>query len=311
MAPSQKRRKHMKKEQFYEEMKKALMELKPEEMEISFRRYEKQNRRGLHGCTLSMPDSAAAPTFYFEDLYEAYLCGTSIEDIAQSLINYAKQNIQTSVPGGIDIEDYASVKKKFGLMVIGEQNNREYLKSMVSEKIEDLALVPIIFTKDEHGIGCIKIRNELLEVWGVSAQEVIEEAKKNSPKVLPPTFRKMSDIVHENLVIGLEDFTVPDEAALFVISNEYFAYGASAAFYPGFLESIGKALGKDFFILPSSMNELIILRDFGQDPLELLQIVKYVNRTDVPPEEVLADAVYYYSRNGGFRKILPMETVLV
>lgn len=29
-----------------------------------------------------------------------------------------------------------------------------------------------------------------------------------------------------------------------------------------------------------------------------------------PPEEVLADAVFYYSRSGGFRKILPMEAIL-
>lgn len=29
-----------------------------------------------------------------------------------------------------------------------------------------------------------------------------------------------------------------------------------------------------------------------------------------PSKEVLADAVFYYSRSGGFRKILPMEAIL-
>ena len=66
MAPSQKRRKNMERELFYEKMKEALMELKPDEMEITFMRVDKQNRMGLHGCTLSMPDAAAAPTFYLE-----------------------------------------------------------------------------------------------------------------------------------------------------------------------------------------------------------------------------------------------------
>ena len=101
-----------------------------------------------------------------------------------------------------------------------------------------------------------------------------------------------------------------EEAELFVVSNRYFVCGASVAFYPGFLESIGKALGTDFYILPSSINELILLRDLGQNPLELLQIVKTVNRTQLQPEEILADAVYYFSRSGGFRKILPMEAIL-
>ena len=34
----------MKREQFYEEMKKALMELKPEGMEVTFIKVDKQNR---------------------------------------------------------------------------------------------------------------------------------------------------------------------------------------------------------------------------------------------------------------------------
>ena len=56
---------------------------------------------------------------------------------------------------------------------------------------------------------------------------------------------------------------------------------------------------------------MLILRDVGQDPLMLLEIVELVNRSEVKPEEVLADAVFYYSRSGGFRKILPMEAVLM
>ena len=103
MAPSQKRRKNMERELFYEKMKEALMELKPDEMEITFMRVDKQNRMGLHGCTLSMPDAAAAPTFYLEDLYEAYLNGTAVEDIAEGVIEFAKENNRAVIPNGIDV----------------------------------------------------------------------------------------------------------------------------------------------------------------------------------------------------------------
>ena len=44
------RRKQMEREKFYCEMEEALMALKPEEMEIMFKRVNKQNRMGLHGC---------------------------------------------------------------------------------------------------------------------------------------------------------------------------------------------------------------------------------------------------------------------
>ena len=301
----------MERELFYEKMKEALMEIKPDEMEITFMRVDKQNRMGLHGCTLSMPDAAAAPTFYLEDLYEAYLNGTAVEDIAEGVIDFARENNLSMLPDGIDIGDYESIRKNLGLMVIGETANREYLRDMVYEKIEDLALLPIVFINDSRSIGCIKIRKDLLAIWGVTAHEVMEEARKNAPKSMPPMFKQMGDILQGELCLGAEDASIPEEAELFVVSNQYYAYGASVGFYPGFFESIGKALKKDFFVLPSSVNELIILRDFGQNPLELLQIVETVNRTQVAPEEVLADAVYYFSRNRGFREILPMEAVLV
>ena len=138
----------------------------------------------------------------------------------------------------------------------------------------------------------------------------MEEAKENAPKIMMPTFRAMEDILREDSCPVSDDLSVPEEAELFVVSNEYFAYGASVVFYPRLLESIGAALGTDFFVLPSSTNEMLILRDVGQDPLMLLEIVKLVNRSEVKPEEVLADAVFYYSRSGGFRKILPMEAIL-
>ena len=288
-----------KKNRFYDEMKKCLMTLRPEEMEISFGRINKQNRKGLHSCTLQLPGAAAAPTFYFEDLYEAYLNGTAAEDIAESLINYARENNLDAIPGNIDIDDYECVKKKLGLVVIGEENNREYLKEMIYRKIEDLALIPIIFTNDRHGTGCIKIREGFLKYWGVTANEVIEEAILNAPKILPPTFRQLNDI----LCCRHED---DNDDELFVISNSYYAGGAAVAFYPGFLDCIGKALGKDLFILPSSVNELILVTDSGQDPEVLLQIVKEVNRTQVEPGDFLTDAVYHYGRNGeGFQKLLP------
>jgi len=280
-------------------MKECLMRLKPEEMEISFNRINKQNRKGLHGCILQLPGAAASPTFYFEDLYEAYLNGTAPEDIAESLINFARENNLDSIPGNIDIDDYDCVRKNLGLMVIGEEKNREYLEDMIYKKIEDLALIPIIFTNDKYGTGCIKVREGFLKYWGVSAGEVLEEAILNAPRIMPPTFRQLNEI------LGSQD---EDDNELFVISNSYYAGGAAVAFYPGFLDCIGKALGKDLFILPSSVNELILVTDSGQDPEVLLQIVKEVNRTQVEPGEVLTDAVYHYSRSGeGFQRLLPSQ----
>ena len=117
----------------------------------------------------SFTDAAAAPTFYLEDLYEAYLNGTAVEDIAEGVIEFAKENNRAVIPNGIDVVDYESTRKHLGLMVIGAEENREYLETLVHEVIEGLALVPIVFINDDNSTGCIKIKKELLMAWEVTA----------------------------------------------------------------------------------------------------------------------------------------------
>jgi hypothetical protein len=238
---------------FYKEMQKCLMERKPDDMVITFRRITKQNRKGLHSCTLQLPEAVAAPTFYLEDLYPAYENGTAPEDIAESMISYARQNNLPCLPGNIDIESYEGARKSLGLTILGVENNREYLEDMVYEQIEDLALIPILFSNDSYGPGCIKIRKCMAEDWGVSEEELMRDAKENAPHLLPLTFKQLNE------ALGEEEES--EDAEVFVISNRYLAGGAAVAFYPHVLESIGKALGKDLFILPSSVNELIILTE--------------------------------------------------
>lgn len=215
---AKKEEKHGKRKVFAQ-MEVALMALKPEEMEITFMKVDKQNGMGPHGCTLSMSESTASPTFYLEDIYEAYRGGAAVKDIAEGVIEFAKANNLSTLPDGIDIGDYESIKKNLGLMVIGETANREYLSNMVYEKIEDQALLPIVFVNDARSTGCIKIRKDLLAIWGVTAYEVMEEARKNAPKSMPPMFKQLGDIIEENLFMALEDASIPEETELFVVNN--------------------------------------------------------------------------------------------
>lgn len=286
-----------KKELFYEEMQRLITEKKPDNLEVDFRLVTKQNRKNLHSVTLAKPGSAAAPTFYLEDLYPAYLDGTAPDDIAESLIGFALENNLQAPPGNIQIEDYESVRKNLGLIVIGEERNREFLRDLIYEKIEDLALVPIIFTSDSYGTGNIKIKKTCLSLWNVSEETVMKEAKENAPNLMPLTFRQLGDLMGDRS---------EDEEELFVLSNSFFAGGAAVIFYPHVLSCIGNALGKDLFLLPSSVNEMILITDCGQDPETLLKIVKEVNRTQVVESEQLTDAVYHYSREKDhFKRLLP------
>ena len=65
----------------------------------------------------------------------------------------------------------------------------------------------------------------------------------------------------------------------------------------------------DLFILPSSVHELLLVPDTGNTNMsvsDLTNMVKEVNATQLAPDEILSDNVYYYDRSQ--KKLMFAET---
>ena len=70
--------------------------------------------------------------------------------------------------------------------------------------------------------------------------------------------------------------------------------GASLLLQEDIRKQIGECLGSDYFVIPSSIHEVLIIPDNGifQVP-ELNAMVKEVNETQVEREEQLSDKVQF------------------
>lgn len=56
-------------------------------------------------------------------------------------------------------------------------------------------------------------------------------------------------------------------------------------------------MGGDYFVLPSSVHEVMVIPDNGEaDYRELRDMVNEINGTQVPPDEVLTGEVYSYDK---------------
>jgi gamma-glutamylcysteine synthetase len=72
-------------------------------------------------------------------------------------------------------------------------------------------------------------------------------------------------------------------------------HGAGVIAYPNFMEDAAQKMGGDFFVLPSSIHEVLLVKDNGQmTAKELENMVKEVNATQVEPADQLTDHVYHY-----------------
>ncbi len=91
-----------------------------------------------------------------------------------------------------------------------------------------------------------------------------------------------------------------DHMPLLVLTNKRKCFGASCILYRGLLEKFSERLGQGFYILPSSIHEVILLpENYVKHPDRLMKMVSEVNETQLALEDVLTDSVYYYERKTG------------
>ena len=92
-----------------------------------------------------------------------------------------------------------------------------------------------------------------------------------------------------------------DEEQMYVLSNSIKVNGASAVLDAKMMEDIAEKVG-DFYILPSSIHELLVVPvKSGMDVESLENMVCEVNATQVQLEERLSDHVYTYSLEEGLK----------
>lgn len=63
------------------------------------------------------------------------------------------------------------------------------------------------------------------------------------------------------------------------------------------LKQFAQSISKNFYILPSSIHEIILVPETEESSVEdFASMVCDVNKTYVAPTEVLSNSVYYYDR---------------
>jgi uncharacterized protein YyaL (SSP411 family) len=87
-----------------------------------------------------------------------------------------------------------------------------------------------------------------------------------------------------------------DLMPMYVVSNSRRTLGAACILYDGVLEELADKLGGDFYILPSSVHEVILMAaKNADDAAELKDMIHTINETQLDPEDVLSDSLYYYA----------------
>lgn len=287
--------------EFAVKLQSALMKKLGEDYDVQIARVPKNNGVWLHGLTIQREDRNVAPTIYMNGFLDAYNDGVPLSYLVERILDILQKDSPT---GDVDMSffhEFDKVKDRICYRIINAEKNRELLQMIPHRLYLDLAVCFFYsYQGDELGHGSILIYNSHMELWQTSLEELWELAKVNTPMLFPWESNSMESVVKELLEKKQEEdeFLWEHLVPMYVLSNRERLYGASCVLYPQVLEQLAEELQADLFILPSSIHEIILLPDNHQDSPEQLQhMIQEINETQVEPEDVLSDNLYYYDRN--------------
>lgn len=257
----------------------------------------KNNGKERKGITVSEKGIHISPTIYLEEYFQQFQQGKPIEKIVEKILQLYEE-VKCSHPCEESLlQNYEELKGKFACKLIHRGKNEKLLNDIPYVPWMDLAIVVFVLLEvSPYGTATVLVRKEHLEIWGLTEAQLFDEAKKNTPILLPYQFCPMRKLLREICPYAVDEGE-EEEESLYVLSNKLRSFGAASMLYEGILEKVGQKLGENYYILPSSIHEVIVVPE-SKSPVkqDLEEMVREINETQVEEEEVLSDRVYYFSR---------------
>ena len=292
--------------EFTTKIENSLKEFYGENTKVEVKEITKNNGVILNGVVITNEEENISPTIYLEGFYGDYLKGKAFGRIVQEIIQIYEEH-KIKVPINMDFfMDYQAVRGRLFLKVINYEKNAGRLGDMPHKRFLDLAVVVYYsYMNDYLGRGSIQVMVSHLDSWGVSQEEVFIQAEKNTRGKLGVEILGMKDMLQELMgdsespefaqirenISGMEK-----EISMHVMTLRGRYYGAASIYFPDMLREFGRKCGQNFYILPSSIHELIVIPDTGKEnPENLRRMVQEVNDDHVEEEEQLSDNIYYFN----------------
>lgn len=299
-------------EEFKEMLYKEVCRQAGNEYRVMLQKIAKNNGIERDAVSICKEENTIAPIIYLDTFYEKFCNGKSIAQLSAALLeNY--QEIDDAVLQ-MDVgffADYRKAGRHLYCKLVNIGMNREVLAEIPYRCYLDLAVVYYYMADTMlQGQATILISRKHLELWGIDEEELDRRAWQNTLQDLHPCFQSMQELLREYLEpyeesmqpnpgetdSGEEDAEIKI-LPMYVLTNQKKMFGAICIRYPELLGKFAEKVGGDYYILPSSVHECILVpADPSMTRDMLREMVTDINHTQVEPQEILADQVYFYSQ---------------
>lgn len=266
-----------------------------EEYRVELKEMRKNNGILLHGLLIFAREGNVIPTIYLESFHAAYEDGASFGDVLHRIFEIYQEEVPRSNINMEFFKIFSEVRDRICYRLIRRQGNEELLKDIPYVEFLDLAICfYYAYSSRVLGEGTILVHNSHMSLWGAKIQDLMKLAGENTPRLFPGKLSPLTAVMEEIMEVSGR-YDSEGELPLSVLTNGKRVHGAACILYPGMLEKIASKNKNSFYIIPSSIHEVILLEQTGEEkPSELKKMIYEVNRSHVAAEEVLSDNLYFY-----------------
>lgn len=142
----------------------------------------------------------------------------------------------------------------------------------------------------------------MLEQWKKDSDEVFKEALLNTYFMSPPRIYRWEQMIFNPEYEGESFMNVGDNSKLTkeamgnCLSTTKKTNGAVAVFLPGVAQRLAYLLDSDFYMVFTSVHEVMIHNDRNVEPADLQCVLADTIKEATPKEDYLTSRIYQYNR---------------
>ena len=286
--------------QFVDTVQEQIKSYLPEayrDAEVHTAEFQKLNDNYV-GMTVRQDGQMIAANINLNAQYDQYIRTGDMDRIFHTIAEQVKLQPEIQMDW---LRDYEKVKDRLFIRVSDAQANKDYIANLPHKTVDGLAVTYHIAMNGMEGANAsVAVTNQMMEEYGVTREQLHTDALANAKEMLPARYTSMAAMMMGLAAEAGFDQDMMEEAPpgvpmLMVLTNDKGLNGAAAMFYPGQLDQVADGFHSDFFVLPSSVHEVLILPDDkATDYRNLEMMVQQINEAEVAPQDRLSDHVYHY-----------------
>lgn len=296
--------------QFQTYLVERLRELLSEDYRVEIHPVVKNNNLRLDSLVILTEGSSISPNFYLQHYYQRYLSEEEPEKLTEEIrmLYRRAQKEQEKIFSDLSL---SACRNRIIYRLVSYRRNEDALQKIPHIPFLDMAITfHCLILEQEDGIGSIMVSLNLQDKWGLNTKELFQIAQENTPCLFPKQICRMEELLHEMIQESdngqelIHKFGKSRKGKNwlnpYVVTNQKGINGATVILYPDCLKELAEICQGDFYVLPSSIHEVIVI------PVKpnilaghLGEMVREVNQNCVEIDEILSDHVYRYSKPDG------------